>query len=246
MPRRNKKKPPQGGLTCPLFFATWSDMVSLLLCFFVLLFAMSTIDAEKAQQAIISLRGSLGVMRGGRTMERIDVPHPAPPRDEGQTAGPSPEVRVMDTQHVARVIDSFLRTEGLNRIITVTVNQRGVSVSMSDQFLFASGSAMLRPDSYRVLYRIATLVRDVVPAIAVEGHTDSVPLRGGMYRDNWGLSAARAARVASFMEESGGVNPRRLQAVGFGPSRPVVPNSTPENRALNRRVDLVFLSQYPR
>jgi chemotaxis protein MotB len=105
---------------------------------------------------------------------------------------------------------------------------------------------MLKPDGQRVLYKIAALVRDEVPAISVEGHTDSVPLRGGMYRDNWGLSAARAARVASYLQENGQVDPRKLQAVGYGPSRPIVPNDTREHQALNRRVDLVFLSQHPK
>jgi len=228
--------------------ATWGDMVSLLLCFFVLLYAMSQIDAQKAQLAIISLRGSMGVMKGGTTKEVPIEPYPVPEvsNNDGKTPGPSPELRIMDTQHVAHNVNSYLRSAGLDKSINVTVNQRGVTVSMSDQFLFDSGSAMLKPDGQRVLHKIATLVRDVVPAISVEGHTDSVPLRGGMYRDNWGLSAARAARVASYLQEEGQVEPIRIQAVGYGPSRPVVPNDTREHQALNRRVDLVFLSQYPK
>ncbi|MCL2008946.1 MAG: flagellar motor protein MotB [Synergistaceae bacterium] len=241
-----KKKAPPAAAGAPLFMATYGDMVTLLLCFFVLLFAMSTIDSQKAQQAVISLRNSLGVMKGGRTLVRDIEPNPTPEASEGRTAGPSVEIRMLDTQHVAHTINSYLRTEGLDKAVQVTVNQRGVQVSISDQFLFDSGSAMLKPDGQRVIYKIATLVRDVVPAIAVEGHTDSVPLRGGMYRDNWGLSAMRAARVASFMQEDGGVESRLLQAVGYGPSRPVVPNDTPAHRALNRRVDIVFLSEYPK
>jgi len=195
--------------------ATWGDMVSLLLCFFVLLFAMSSIDAERAEQIIISLRGSLGVMRGGRTLERVEQPNP-PEANQGRDPGPSPQVRALDTQHIAHNINSFLRAEGLDSAIRVTVNQRGVQVSMSDQFLFDSGSAMLRPGGQRALYRIAEMVRDHVPAIAVEGHTDSIPLRGGIYRDNWGLSAMRAAVVASFLQDSGRIEPIRLQAVGYG------------------------------
>ena len=227
--------------------ATYGDMVTLVLCFFVLLYAMSTIDAQKAQQAVLSLRGSLGVLKGGRTRETPLEPNPiTQPTNDGRTPAPSPEIRMLDTQHIAYNINSYLRSEGLDKSIQVTINQRGVAVSMSDQFLFDSGSAQLKPDGQRVLYKIATLVRDEVPAISIEGHTDSVPLRGGMYRDNWGLSAARAARVASYMQEDGQVDPRRLQAVGYGPSRPLVPNDTREHQALNRRVDLVFLSQYPK
>ena len=242
-----KQKAPESAPGAPLYMATYGDMVTLVLCFFVLLYAMSTIDAQKAQKAVLSLRGSLGVLKGGRTLEIPEEPNPAPQtQNDGRTPGPSPEIRMLDTQHIAYNINSYLRSEGLDKSIQVTINQRGVAVSISDQFLFEPGSAMLKPDGQRVLYKIATLVRDQVPAVSVEGHTDSVPLRGGMYRDNWGLSAMRAAVVASYLQESGGIDPRILQAVGYGQYHPVVPNDTREHQSLNRRVDLVFLSQYPK
>ena len=85
-----------------------------------------------------------------------------------------------------------------------------------------------------------------MPAVAIEGHTDSSPMRGGLYRDNWGLSSMRAAVVASYFERIGRFDPVKIQAVGFGSSQPVVPNDSPEHQALNRRVELVFLSEYPK
>jgi chemotaxis protein MotB len=177
-------------------------------------------------------------------MEEFDPTTPNASGEEGSDAG-SAERYEMDTRHVARTVESYLRTEGLDKTIQVTINQRGVAVSLSDQFLFNSGSAELKPDGRRVLYKIATLIRKDVPAVSVEGHTDSVPLRGGIYRDNWGLSSSRAAAVASWLEESG-LSSQKLQAVGFASAHPVVPNDSPEHRALNRRVELVFLSQYPK
>ncbi|MDR2527629.1 MAG: flagellar motor protein MotB [Synergistaceae bacterium] len=239
-----KKKPPEAGPGAPLYMATYGDMVTLVLCFFVLLFAMSSIDVEKFKMALISLRGSLGVQKGGVTTETSMEPQAS--AEEEISPGESPQRVRMDTQNVALTIENYLRAEGLQKSIQVTINQRGVSVSISDQFLFDSGSANLKTEGQRVLFKIATLVRDAVPAIAVEGHTDSVPLMGGIYRDNWGLSAARAAVVTSYLESSGGAPTQKLQAVGYGPSRPVVPNDSPEHRSLNRRVDLVFLSQYPK
>jgi chemotaxis protein MotB len=238
-----KEKAPPSSPGAPLYMATYGDMVTLVLCFFVLLFAMSSIDSQKFQKALLSLRGSLGVLKGGVTTEQSTEPNPG--LEEGQAAGSAPRYE-MDTQHVAYTIESYLRSEGLGKSIQVTVNQRGVAVSISDQFLFESGSAELKPDGQRVLYKIATLVRNEVPAISVEGHTDTVPLRGGRYRDNWGLSSSRAAVVASYLETDGNVSPQKLQAVGYGPYRPVVPNDSAEHRALNRRVDLIFLSQYPK
>ena len=240
---RKKKGGGDAAPGAPLYMATYGDMVTLILCFFVLLFAMSSVDSQKFQKALISLRGSLGVLKGGVTTE----PSPDPNASGEEAVGPGSSERVeLDTQYVAHTVNSYLRSENLDKSIRVSVTQRGVLVSISDQFLFDSGSAVLKTDGKRALYKIATLVRDKVPAIAVEGHTDSVPLAGGIYRDNWGLSSARAAVVTSYLQDSGGVDPLKLQAVGYGPNHPVVPNDTAEHRALNRRVDLVFLSQYPK
>ena len=238
-----QKKPEEPGLSAPFYMGTYGDMVTLILCFFILLFAMSSIDSQKFQKALISLRGSLGVLKGGVTTEESVDPNQS--GEEGVDAGAAPSFE-LDTRHVAHTINSYLRAEGLDKAIQVTINQRGVAVSISDQFLFGSGSAELRTEGQRVLYKIASMVRDKVPAIAVEGHTDSIPLRGGIYRDNWGLSSMRAAVVASYLETDGGVDPLKLQAVGFASNQPVVPNDSPEHQALNRRVDLIFLSQYPK
>ena len=165
----------------------------------------------------------MGVLKGGVTTEESLQPNRS--GEEGRDAGSAPRFE-MDTRHVAHTINSYLRAEGLEKSIQVSINQRGVAVSISDQFLFASGSAELRPEGQRALYKIAVLVRDKVPAVAVEGHTDATPLLGGIYRDNWGLSAMRAAVVASYLEQDGGFDPLKLQAVAFGPNQPMVPNDT--------------------
>ena len=237
------KKPEEPGLSAPFYMGTYGDMVTLILCFFILLFAMSSVDSQKFQQALLSLRGSLGVLKGGVTVEESNDPNRS--GEVGASPGASPRVEV-DTRHIAYTLNSYLRSENLQREIQVTINQRGVSVSIGDQFLFLPGRADLRPEGERVLYKLSELTRDAVPAVAVEGHTDSGVLNGGIYRDNWGLSAMRAAAVASYMEHSGGYDPVKLQAVGFSSAQPVVPNDTSEHRALNRRVEIVFLSQYPK
>ena len=238
-----QKKPEEPGLSAPFYMGTYGDMVTLILCFFILLFAMSSVDSQKFQKALLSLRGSLGVLRGGTTMEEQNDPNQS--GEIGVDAGKSQSVE-LDTRHVAYTINSYLRSEGLDRYVQVTINQRGVAVSISDQFLFAPGSAELRPEGQRVLYKISMLTRDRVPAAAIEGHTDATPMRGGIYRDNWGLSCMRAAVVASYLETAGGFDPLKLQAVGFGSAQPIVPNDSPEHQALNRRVDVVFLSEYPK
>jgi chemotaxis protein MotB len=222
--------------------ATYGDMVTLLLCFFVLLFAMSTVDAQKFQKMVISLKGSLGVLKGGKSQEEIPEPFGG---ESAQGPGSSPRYE-MDIQSVARAVEAYLKNEGLEKSATLRIEQRGITVSMSDQFMFDSGSAELKPAAKRTLSMIASIVRDIAPAVAVEGHTDSNPLEGGIYRNNWGLSAARSASVVTWLEEDGKYPSNALQIVGYGSTKPIVPNDTAAHRSLNRRVDIAFLSQYPK
>jgi len=242
MAGRKKKATGSGGPSCPLYMATWGDMVGLLLCFFVLLFAMSTMDAQKFERIAISLRGSLGVLKGGKSQEQTQLPFGGESR---QGAGYT-ERHEMDIRSVARSIEAYLKREDLEKSIQIRIDQRGITVSMSDQFMFESGSAELKPAARRTLSMIASMVRDVAPAVAVEGHTDSNPLTGGIYRNNWGLSAARASSVVTWLEADDKYPSNALQIVGYGSTRPIVPNDTAANRSLNRRVDIVFLSQYPK
>lgn len=239
---RSRKKKEESSPGAPLWLVTYGDMVTLVLTFFVLLFSMSSIDVQKFELMILSFKGAIGFMPGGKAVQEDSAIFGGQP---SQHAGESPRV-TPEIQQIARNLRNYLRTEGLDKEIVVRIDQRGVTVSLSDQFLFESGRAEIKPEGMRVLFKIAEFIKDSVPAVAVEGHTDGVPLRGGIYRDNWGLSAARAAAVASYLQERAGFDPLKLQAVGYGPNRPLVPNDTPEHRALNRRVDLVFLSQYPK
>jgi chemotaxis protein MotB len=119
-----------------------------------------------------------------------------------------------------------------------------VVISFSEQVLFAQGSARIHSEALRLLYKIGEIVDALPNEIALEGHTDSEPLSGSIYGNNWGLSAARAAAVTNYLNETIGIPANRLRATGFGPSAPVVPNISEENMALNRRVDMVILSQH--
>ena len=239
---RSKKKKEDSSPGAPLWLVTYGDMVTLVLTFFVLLFSMSSIDVQKFELMLLSFKGAIGFMPGGKAIQEDSAVFGGQPAQHaGESARVTPEL-----QQIARNLRNYLRTEGLDKEIVVRIDQRGVTVSLSDQFLFESGRAEIKPEGMRVLFKIAEFIKDSVPAEAVEGHTDGVPLRGGIYRDNWGLSAARAAAVASYLQDRAGFDPLKLQAVGYGPNRPLVPNDTPEHMALNRRVDLVFLSQYPK
>lgn len=224
------------------WLTTYSDMVTLLLTFFVLLFSFSNLDVEKFQKMIISFKGALGVLPGGRSLEEGGGAYGG---FEGRDAGES-DKNTVDTREIAKGLRLFLKQEGLEHQAVVRVDQRGITVSISDQLLFDTGQTDMKPEGKRILYKLAQHLKNIVPAMSIEGHTDSVPLRGGPLKNNWGLAALRAATVASYLQESGSIEPRKLQAVSYGAFRPIVPNDTPEHRALNRRVDVVILSQYPK
>lgn len=237
-----KKKKEDSGPGAPLWLVSYGDMVTLVLTFFVLLFSFSSINVQKFEMMIMSFQGALGFMPGGKSIQ----PDPNVFGGKVSTQSGEEQKSAIDIHQAAQNLRNYLRAEGLDKQVIVRISQRGVSVSLSDQFLFDSGRAELKPEGMRVLFKIAEFIKNTVPAVAVEGHTDSVPLKGGIYRDNWGLSAARAASVASYLQDRAGFDPQKLQAVGFGSHRPIVPNDTPEHMALNRRVDLVFLSRYPK
>ena len=240
MARRRRKTDSSGGGQG--WLATYGDMVTLLLTFFVFLFAFSTIDVQKFEKLLLSFQGALGVLPGGKAVEE-ETTNPF----GGQTAADagSSAQQTPDVNHIAERVIALVRREQLESQVSITVDQRGITISLSEQVLFDTGVADVRPEGQRLIHKMGLLLAEVPNLISVEGHTDGVPLRGGPYRDNWGLSAMRAAGIASFLA-SDSIGPGRLQAVGFGPTKPLVPNDTPEHRRLNRRVDLVVLSQYPR
>ena len=236
-----KKKEPQGSAGAPLFMATYGDMVTLLLTFFVFLYSFSSIDVQKFKKMMFSFQGALGVLPGGKTIQEDSAAFQG---SMGQDAGDANRRTEQFKKGVAQQLQALAKQEGLENQIVVQVNQRGVTVSLSEQFLFAAGGTDLSPLSRRVLFKIGQILKTFPNQLAVEGHTDNSPLEGGLYKDNWGLSAGRAAVVASYLADRVGISPSRLQAVGYGASKPIVPNDTPEHRALNRRVDLILLTQY--
>lgn len=223
------------------WLTTYGDMVTLLLTFFVFLFSFSSIDVQKFQKMIYSFQGAIGVLPSGHSMQEAENIFAGL---QGLSAGQSAQ-ETRDILATLQKLDIFLQEEGLRQDISARVDERGVVISFAEQLLFESGRAELNPEAKRLLSKVGEVLKELPNQLSVEGHTDDVPLRGGgPYKDNWGLSAARAAAVVSFFTEVVEIQPHRLRAVGYGPFKPLVPNDTDEHRRLNRRVDVVVLSRY--
>lgn len=234
MARRRKKESSSGG--APEWMTTYSDLVTLLLCFFVLLFAFSTTDAQKFQTIMESLQGSLGLLEGGKTINQIPV---IP--SEGSTEEIPLDLKY---EQMAANIEDYIEKNGLEDSIDVLNEKVGIILRFNENILFDSGKADLKAESRTMLIHITELLNsDEVKTrgIRVEGHTDNDPIYSSRYPTNWELSVSRACNVVRFLIEDMEIDSRRLSAAGYSEYHPVEQNDTPGNKAKNRRVDILIL-----
>lgn len=232
MSRRKKKAEQQNG--SPAWMTTFSDLMTLLLTFFILLFSMSSISNEKFKAAAYSLSNSL-VGGGNGILDGIIVPT----EDKEKPVNPSdldPELLEMYEK-----VTHFVKENGLEDKVNLSADDRGIYVNMDNAILFGVESASISKEGKKVLDSIAKLLNQMNNRIMIEGYTDSIPPVYGQYETNWELSTSRAVAVLRFLSEEKKVDPYRLSAVGYGAYRPLAPNDTPENRAKNRRVNIVVV-----
>jgi chemotaxis protein MotB len=242
---------------------TYADMITLLLALFIVLFAVSTISTKKFEALALGFKQSFspnpGVLPSSNGVEQYDSLTPtAGPRQVQQHPSISTPVKQATTtaaatalsasteaqfESIDQKITAALGGKALQGILTTSIQTRGLVVQvLADKAFFASDSATLGPQGAAVIDAIGAVLRNTPNDIDVEGYTDDVPITGGPYATNEELSAVRAASVASWLSDQDGIDPNRLAATGFGDTRPLVPNDTPADRALNRRIDIVILA----
>ncbi len=228
---RDKKKedPPKGA---PAFMTTWGDMCTLLLCFFVMLLAMSTIDPAKFHVAASSFQNAFsGVLESFPSIlitRDILVP---------RLGGDEQNKRM--AIDAARRIRRTVKQDGLDEAIKVEVTETGIAIKIADPIGFNLGQADIQPELISTLHEIAnTISKAEGSQIRVEGHTDDLPIRTARFPSNWELSSARALNVVRFLAERGGIDPSTLSAVGYAEYRPLVPNTSAQNRRKNRRIEI--------
>ncbi len=228
----------QSGQDDSNWMTTYSDMVTLLMAFFVLMLSFSTVDVAEFERTMVSLQEALGLLKGGRTVavESGQAELPQDRDDRTRRAG-----QVQQLLHVRRQIGSELAEGDLDEGTEFRLTERGLIIQFTDQVLFPSGSADLRSQAQEMLDALAPILRDVPNEIRVEGHTDNVPIRTADFPSNWELSAARATNVLRYLLQVGELESDRLSAAGYGEYRPIADNDTAEGRAQNRRVDVVLL-----
>jgi len=206
--KKDKQSDDAGWLT------TFADMMTLLMTFFVLLFAMSTIDPVKLEQF-------------GQTL--------------GEHQGSKKKSKKVSLSQIKTEVNKLVKDQKLQQQVKVRMDARGVTLEIASDLAFKIGSADLSPSIKDFLVKLVSTMEKATYAIAVEGHTDNVPIRSTQFPSNWELSASRASAVITYLT-SQGIAPDKFRAIGFGDTAPKVDNDTAENRAKNRRVDITFLT----
>jgi chemotaxis protein MotB len=250
----------------PPWLITFADLMVLLMCFFVLMLSFSEMDREKFKLMSGSMSEAFGVQTEvtatdapkGTSLEANEFSPAVPdPTDENEVRqhtvdsdsntldlGLELRLRELKAQEdaaasQAQELRAVFRQEVDDGRLLIRQEGSNVVIQLLEKDSFPSGSAALESSSQDTLAKIGTLVTGMTGAITVSGHTDNLPIRGGQYRSNWELSAARAASVGHELLAAG-LDPTRLMVSGHADTQPRAANDTAANRALNRRVDITF------
>jgi chemotaxis protein MotB len=233
------------------WLVSYADFITLLFAFFVVMFASSQTDKAKVQMVSDSVRSALekGGMRAavheilGGTVDEVG-------KGNAQLRGPGgsePVNRPITTQEVELLPSMHYLTAALDQEIKagkieVHMEPRGLVVSLKQATYFPSGGDTIAPETLGSIEKIAAAIEGLPNVVRLEGHTDSVPIHTDRFRSNWELSAARSIAMLELLSTKYEIPRERLAIAGYADTVPIAPNDTEENRALNRRVDIVILN----
>jgi chemotaxis protein MotB len=215
------------------WLATFADLSTLLLCFFVLLFSISSVDNKKFRSIMNEVRISFGNAVPMTVIEEHEE------KGEGDAViNLLPKQKPQKT--VASELEEIVDDEKLSSSNVVDLGEDGALLRVGGKAMFKSGSAEINPKAYSVLDKIISMALKYHDFhLDIKGHTDNLPISAGKFSSNWELSALRATTVLRYMLERG-LGPDRLTATGYADTQPLVPNLNAENRARNRRVEFLF------
>lgn len=240
-----RKKHPEDHDNHERWLISYADFITLLFAFFVVMYAISSVNEGKYRVLSDSLTHAFrsATKTPGETLPTPQaagpfLPMPAPRKS------PAPHKQQEKMRRIAKDILQVLGPLVRDGQVRVTESSRGIAVEINASVLFEPGQATLHGNSVQALQAVGRVLAGVEHPVQVEGHTDDTPISTAYFPSNWELSAARASSVVRLFVETGVAAPR-LTAVGYGDNRPVRPNDGPENRARNRRVTVMILSAAP-
>ncbi len=230
-----EQKCPECEVGAPAWMVTYSDMVTLLLTFFILLVSMASMDRVKFSAASASLKNAFGTGAGSASQNEFKI--------QTIPSIPSTQFAPIQSDSVAQ-IQKRIETEikGLkiqNSVELVQKDDDTIILRLDEAVLFKPDQSRVSPEAYPLLRQIADIIRPIPMRLRIEGHTDDTLVPKGE-RDNWDLSIDRSVSVLRFFTKSKLLPLDRMSAVGYGYERPIIPNTSEQNRAKNRRVDFVL------
>jgi chemotaxis protein MotB len=231
------------------WMASYMDMVTVLMCMFIVLFAMSSVDADKFKALSNSLATGFGQQQSEDTDASDGYVVPAELRSDEPPAEPTPlELAQQELDHLLEIrdrLDAALRSAGLRDAVAFDLDERGLVVRLvGAETYFTGNSAELSELAGRVLTVVGGVLAAIPNEIRVEGHADPHG-SSGPFPTDWELASGRAARVVRFFVEQGGIAPARVVAIGYGSARPITDRTDEAGMSLNRRVDLLVVSDQP-
>ncbi|MFD1851068.1 flagellar motor protein MotS [Oceanobacillus bengalensis] len=260
-----RRKSTNGG--APKWMVTYSDMVTLILVFFILLFSMSQISQEKFDAVSDSFQNRM-IFDFFPSAVPLDNPTDnsehekedelsnefedplnlgSNEKDEEEATGDiveeTEETEIDSLTQLINDVESFLDENKLNDVISATRTTRGVELVLQDSILFEPGEAEILDEGIPFLERIGTLLSRIENDIKVEGHTDTNPMNSYRYPSNWELSGARASVVVRFLVNELDINQSRFSIAGYGETMPIAPNDSKANMTKNRRVEIIILDE---
>ncbi len=257
MSKKKQEDTPAPG--SPAWMSTYGDMMTLLLCFFVLLFSMSTVDAQKFELIAASFSKTFSVFSSGATAigDGMLVSNGVSQLNElddyinsmGKTADGDQETddilseaemqQLAEAEELAERISEAIAEGQLEEEIDIDFTSQYVLLTLNGALLFDSGKAELKTEALPVMEQVGKILeRYAKNAIEVEGHTDNVPITSGIYASNDVLSAFRALEVFDFLVENTNLDPAEIKHSGRGEYAPIADNTTAAGRAMNRRVEI--------
>ncbi|MBC8060205.1 MAG: flagellar motor protein MotB [Clostridiaceae bacterium] len=222
---------------------SYADFITLLMIFFLVMYAMSNVDSKKYAQVAASLNSALGDGQGaalmlgqGGTSNDIIAPVDNPSVQADSTKAEENKLKDLKNQ-----VDKYLENNGIKASASAVIQERGLVISISDTLIFDSGQADLKPNSESKLVEIGKMLNTINNYVVIEGNTDNVPISTYQFKDNWSLASARADNVTRALINKANIPPVRIASRSNGEYRPVAANSSESGRAANRRVDIVIL-----
>lgn len=222
----------------------YSDLLTLLLALFIVLFAMSSVDAVKFKQLAYAFQSSFN---GGTGVLKYPSPMPSPEMEslnkEDAESKESKQAKA-EKENLGELqdkLDAYIESKNLNVELKTTLSDEGLMLTLSNDILFESGKATLRPQDFQLAKDISQLlVMDTKREVMISGHTDNVPIGSASFDSNWHLSVMRAVNFMKILLDNEKLDARWFSAKGYGEFRPIATNDTPEGRAKNRRVEILI------